>query len=695
MKTILPLLISIASGFAHAYGQQRDSIPPTELREVEVVAAKPVQRLTQGGLLTEVQGTPLSSLGTCLDVIATLPAIRTDGGDIEIIGKGSPLIYINGRRLNDRSELTRLMASEVRDIEVITAPGAKYGAEVQSVILIRTVRKQGDGLSGSFQATGRVAHSFSHAENLGLNYRSGGVDLFGGFNYDYARRYQKQRNMTDISFRDGKYLVGSDMTILPVSATLLGNIGINWQINSRHSAGARYEYSSTPHSVSEWHSNETVTINTIKAEETDYLTRWKRDNSPVHSVNAYYLGKTGNVTININNDYYHSLSTNLQSVTIMPVDAPQSEIKSDNRVNSSLLASKGTAEYELGDNTIEAGYEFTSTRRRDRFINTGDNLQDADDRINESTIAGFIAATIPIDKVELYGGLRFEHTTSDYYRNGLIMRDQSRQYRHWCPDFDITFPIGRARFTLSYTTKIKMPRYSQLSSGIQYDDRFTYETGNPHLVSETIREVSLAGIYRWVFFSIGYEHDSNAIISVIKPFGDDTPANIMTYANRPHLHKYNAVLSLSPRIARWSPRLRLNLLGQNFDTQSMGATHGLNTPLLFWNLYNSISLGRGTVLNCDITGRTRGDMDVVTLTPSWQINIGASYSHGDWYLRLQATDICRTARNSMITYGERMRLDKWNYSDSRALRLIARYTFNTAASKYKGRNAGQAERARL
>lgn len=49
----------------------------------------------------------------------------------------------------------------------------------------------------------------------------------------------------------------------------------------------------------------------------------------------------------------------------------------------------------------------------------------------------------------------------------------------------------------------------------------------------------------------------------------------------------------------------------------------------------------------------------------------------------------------MITYGERMRLDKWNYSDSRALRLIVRYAFNTAASKYKGRNAGQAERARL
>ena len=49
----------------------------------------------------------------------------------------------------------------------------------------------------------------------------------------------------------------------------------------------------------------------------------------------------------------------------------------------------------------------------------------------------------------------------------------------------------------------------------------------------------------------------------------------------------------------------------------------------------------------------------------------------------------------MITYGTQMTLDKWNYSDSRALRLTIRYAFNATNNRYKGSNAGQKEIDRL
>lgn len=90
-----------------------------------------------------------------------------------------------------------------------------------------------------------------------------------------------------------------------------------------------------------------------------------------------------------------------------------------------------------------------------------------------------------------------------------------------------------------------------------------------------------------------------------------------------------------------------------------------------------------------------GDMDVVTLKPSWQINLGVTKTIGNWFFQLSATDIFKTARNSMITYGTQMKLDKWNYSDSQAVRLTIRYAFNSTMSKYKGRGAGQSEKNRL
>ena len=279
--------------------------------------------------------------------------------------------------------------------------------------------------------------------------------------------------------------------------------------------------------------------------------------------------------------------------------------------------------------------------------------------------------------------------------HSVFIPEQSKKYSRFYPNFDFTFPIKKANFTLSYTAKTKRPLYSQLSSAIQYDDRFTYETGNPTLIPEMIHEVSLAGIWRWVFFNVSWQYDKDAIVSVIKPYETGSPVNLMTYENVSHITKYNILLSLSPRFGRWSPRLRLNLLGQHVDIPTLNGKKELNSPVLFWNMYNTISLGNGFNVSADLTGRTRGDMDVVTLKPSWQFNLGVTKNLRGWFFQLQATDIFKTSRNSMITYGQQMTLDKWNYSDTQSLRLIIRYSFNTTMSRYKGKSAGMTERNRL
>ncbi len=44
-------------------------------------------------------------------------------------------------------ELTELKSDNIKSVEVITSPGAQYDAQVQSVIRIKTIRRQADGLS--------------------------------------------------------------------------------------------------------------------------------------------------------------------------------------------------------------------------------------------------------------------------------------------------------------------------------------------------------------------------------------------------------------------------------------------------------------------------------------------------------------------------------------------------------------------
>lgn len=104
-----------------------------------------MQHLSKGGIVTTVKGSVLSIAGNAVDVIGQLPGVRIEDEQISVLGKGYPIIYINGRKLNDLSELNRLPSNEIESIEVLNNPGARYSAETKSVILIKTIRKMEKG----------------------------------------------------------------------------------------------------------------------------------------------------------------------------------------------------------------------------------------------------------------------------------------------------------------------------------------------------------------------------------------------------------------------------------------------------------------------------------------------------------------------------------------------------------------------
>lgn len=196
-----------------------------QLDEVTVKSSKPRQTLSKGGIVTSVKGTVLSISGNALDVLAQMPGVRVEDENVSVFGKGTPLIYINGRKLTDMGELSRLSSKEIESVEVLNNPGARYSAETKSVILIKTIRKSGEGLSGSAQSVSRLAHYFSEAGNVALNYRHNNIDVFGSLNVDHSKRYQDQRSTTTIDFNRNVYSLKSDMTIFPVSTsyTIVGS----------------------------------------------------------------------------------------------------------------------------------------------------------------------------------------------------------------------------------------------------------------------------------------------------------------------------------------------------------------------------------------------------------------------------------------------------------------------------------------
>ena len=156
----------------------------TVLGEVVVKGQRPAFKLTTEGLKTEVENTLLSKVGTAKAVLENLPGVQGKKDGIEVFGKGTPLIYINGRKLQNQTELDQISSEDIQSVELITNPGAKYDATVESVILIKTKRPQGEGFSFNTQANYCMGKGPDAALGLNWNYRHRGLDVFGSVWYN-------------------------------------------------------------------------------------------------------------------------------------------------------------------------------------------------------------------------------------------------------------------------------------------------------------------------------------------------------------------------------------------------------------------------------------------------------------------------------------------------------------------------------
>ena len=67
------------------------------MKEVVVKGNAPLHKMTTEGIQTNIENTILSKLGTCEDVLAHVPGLTKKKDGYEVFGRGTPIIYINGR----------------------------------------------------------------------------------------------------------------------------------------------------------------------------------------------------------------------------------------------------------------------------------------------------------------------------------------------------------------------------------------------------------------------------------------------------------------------------------------------------------------------------------------------------------------------------------------------------------------------
>ena len=82
---------------------------------VVVQGERPKVQLQGNSLMMNIEGTVMERLGTAEDVLQRVPTISKKGEGYEILGKGTPLIYVNSRKLTDLNELRNIASDNIRN----------------------------------------------------------------------------------------------------------------------------------------------------------------------------------------------------------------------------------------------------------------------------------------------------------------------------------------------------------------------------------------------------------------------------------------------------------------------------------------------------------------------------------------------------------------------------------------------------
>ena len=134
------------------------------LGEVEIVAQKPLVKAELDRLSYNVEDDPDAQTNSVLEMLRKVPLVTVDGEDnIQVNGSSSFKVHVNGKPNtmmsdNPKEVLRGLPANTIKNIEVITNPGAKYDAEgIGGILNIITV---GGGFEGyTATVTGGVSNT--------------------------------------------------------------------------------------------------------------------------------------------------------------------------------------------------------------------------------------------------------------------------------------------------------------------------------------------------------------------------------------------------------------------------------------------------------------------------------------------------------------------------------------------------------
>lgn len=501
---------------------------------LEVKKKNKLIRVDAGKTIVGVEENPILSNGSIWEAIEKLPGIIVDPSGAVLINGKSAQIWIDGLPTGLSGQdltnfLNGLPAESVKEIEIISSPGAKYDSDTQGgIINIITGKSKLRGTNATINSTytRNEYNKINHSIRIGSRYGFYNSNLISGFGY-FEGEDDKRSNFNFENSNAG--LSQSQLT-----EKLNRNFFLRWdnqfKISRKTKLGIKYNfniesgdpYTSGGTSFSPNTSNDFESQNRLKTSNT---------RNEIGLDFGHKFSRNFNTSSRINFSNFRNNNTNL-SQEVLQSQTLFNNIRLEQDINNFLIGQDFEIKTNVWDLSFNAGVQadFVNVKSNGLYdINSTDvstfSQPKYDSNLSlffdykESNYAFYFESRKSLDKWELGLGIRGENLSLDsrLTNTGQIIQEQER-FRLF-PTFDAVYDIGNElKWNFSYRRKINRASYSDLDPNLNgVFNSVNQETGNPRLRPSLVHKIETRiGFMEYLGITLGYDYSEKPFIYVLE-----------------------------------------------------------------------------------------------------------------------------------------------------------------------------------
>jgi hypothetical protein len=487
-----------------------------ELTEVVIESRKKLIERKVDRLVFNVENSIAVTGGNALDALKITPRIKVQNDQISMIGKGGMMFMVNDRPLqlsgDDLSNfLKTLNAEDIKKIEVITNPPAKFSAEGNSgIINIVTKSAKNESWNVSYRNTYQQATFATGNTGGSFNLQKGNIEFTSNISYtngsnapDETSKIYYPKSTWDIANNRRDY-----------SNNLSTRLGLNYKINDKLKTGFNINLVNSKPIIKD---NEKTNIFNTSNIILDSIIATKArsvNEKKLISLNyfAIYEIDTLGKKLSLDVDYfdYKNITSRIfrtqsyfsenQPKPINPIEARNIGNQKINNYSINL-----DMEHPLKLINLNYGGRISQIKTNNIFnffeIINQNEILDLDQsnvfEYQENIQAAYFSGQKNFNKKwEVKIGLRYEWTQTKGFSQ-TNNQTNTNNYQKLFPTFYLAYtPNDNHSFSLKYGKRIQRPSYNFLNPFRYLSNPFSYSEGNPFLQPAFINNIELEYGYK-------------------------------------------------------------------------------------------------------------------------------------------------------------------------------------------------------